>query len=482
MSAMRLRPHQLIPVFGALLLAVAGRAQPLVAERLPDPRIPSFRFPESEATLTRWVTEATRGVTAETRAGATAKIHLHGWGLWTALTADSSQFSDGQRLKIFETWLTPDDLTGSPAPVLRSIPAKFSRDHPSRRSPLKSVRQFERPTEDEADPASTADTQIDRIAGFTKFDPTAAEHIATQRLLERATLETLLLGGAQQVTPFPVTALAVKPVFQIVRARDLVARRYYALKVWSGPPDLPQPYPPSAWPGAVWIDLFAYGDGHGAIESPFAADGSARTEATTYPLTSLIHYRLSATDAAALNLAKPGTAAAAGDYAILVAMHVSGRELARWTWQTFWWTPTPDDPREPSSPAVAAARPPQLRGAARHYAMALSYTMLSPNEPYVGGDNAAPVVYVYNPYLEARFAPADLPDSLPGLDPAGRPAANNHGTQTNCLSCHIQATYHPPQLATAPRFAGARYVDLGAAEFVGTLQTDFLWALPRHAQ
>ena len=114
--------------------------------------------------------------------------------------------------------------------------------------------------------------------------------------------------------------------------------------------------------------------------------------------------------------------------------------------------------------------------------MALSYTMSSPNEPYVGGANDAPAVYVYNPYIEARFAPADLPDSLPGLDPAGRPAANNHGIQTNCLSCHIQANHNPRRLATAPRFTGARYVDLGAAEFVGTLQTDFLWALPRHAK
>lgn len=478
---MRPRTHQQIPVFGALLLAVAVHAQSLVAERLPDPQIPGFRFPENEATLTRWVTEATRGITVETRAAAIANLHLHGWGLWTALTADSAQFSEGQRLRIFETWLTPDDLTATPAPFLRPASAKPSLDRPARRSPLKPIRQFERRAEPDPDLSPSPDTPIDRIVGFTKFDPTAAAHIVTQRLLDRTTLETLLLGGAQQITPFPVTALAVKPIFQIIRTRDLVARRYYALKVWSGPPDLPQPYPPSAWPGAVWIDLFAYGDGQGAVESPFVADGSARTEATTYPLTSLLHYRLSGADATALNLAKPDTEAVAGDYAILVAMHVSSRELARWTWQTFWWTPTPDDPHEPSSSVLAAARPPQLRGAARHYAMALSYTMLSPNEPYVGGDHAAPVVYVYNPYIEARFAPVDLPDSRAGLDPAGRPATNNHGTQTNCLSCHIQATYNPRQLVTAPRFTGARYVDLGAAEFVGTLQTDFLWALPRHA-
>jgi len=162
-------------------------------------------------------------------------------------------------------------------------------------------------------------------------------------------------------------------------------------------------------------------------------------------------------------------------------MHVAGREIARWTWQTFWWTPAPDAPPAPSSPAIASQRPPQLRGAARHYAMALAYTMLSPDQPYVGGENAGAAVYAYNPWIEARFGPADLPDSQPGLDPAGRPADNNYGVQTNCMSCHARATYNPNARSTAPRFAGARYVDLIDPQYVGTLQVDFLWAIPRHA-
>ena len=480
-----MRPRTSLPVLvlGALTLTGALRAQPITPETVPDPKIPGFRFPESEATLTRWITELARGTAAETRTAAAANLTRHGWGLWTALTATTTQFSDGQPLFVFETWLTPDDLlaqAATAAPADLPVPLRLAD---RRRSPLRPISQFDRRlTDDDTVEAPTPETQIDRIAGFTKFDPTAAAHISAQRLLDLATLDTLLTGGAQQVTPFPVTALAAKPVFQIVRARDLVAGRYYALKAWSGPPATPQPDPPSQWPGAVWIDLLGGGRGAGALEAPFGDDGSARTDDTPYPLAALLPYRLSAADAAAFNAAKPGTDAAGGDYALLVAMHVAGRELARWTWQTFWWTPTPDEPGAPSSAPVAALRPPQLRGAARHYAMALAYTMLSPNEPYVGGDNTAPAVYVYNPYLEARFAPADLPDSQPGLDPAGRPAANNVGVQTNCLSCHIQANYHPLRLATAPRFTGARYIDLGAAAFVGTLQTDFLWALPRHAR
>src|SRR5678816_1263905 len=124
----------------------------------------------------------------------------------------------------------------------------------------------------------------------------------------------------------------------------------------------------------------------------------------------------------------------------------------------------------------------RLRGAPRNYAMALGYTMLSPDQPYVGGSNSTPAVYVYNPWLEARLGPGDLPDSIPGFAPNGQSAANNHGVQTNCMSCHAHATYNPNQRPTAPRLTGARYVDLGAAEFVGTLQVDFLWSIARHAR
>ncbi|MSU71893.1 MAG: hypothetical protein EXS43_06070 [Opitutus sp.] len=108
--------------------------------------------------------------------------------------------------------------------------------------------------------------------------------------------------------------------------------------------------------------------------------------------------------------------------------------------------------------------------------------MLTPDQPYVGEENVGAAVNAYNPWIEARFAPADLPDSLPGLDPKGRPASNNHGIQTNCMSCHAQANYNPNRRPTAPRFTEARYVDLGDAHFVGTLQVDFLWSIGRHAR
>jgi hypothetical protein len=163
-------------------------------------------------------------------------------------------------------------------------------------------------------------------------------------------------------------------------------------------------------------------------------------------------------------------------------MHVAGREIARWTWQTFWWSPTPSNPQLPSAEAVAALRPAQLKGAARNYAMALGYDMISPSQPNTGGENVGSGVYVYNPYLEARFGPANLPDSLAGNDPSGQPASNNTGVQCNCMSCHMRANYNPNNLATAPNYAASRYTDVNDSQFAGTLQVDLLWSLPEIAK
>lgn len=444
---------------------------------MPDPGIPGYHFPESEATLLGWIA-TTNSADVNESVAATEKINLHGWGLWTALTMETSQYFEGQRLRVFETWPTPDEISSHPE--WRNIAALSQRQR--HRAPLRRLAQFQGASHGGTPVAgSVEEGAVGRIVGFVKFDPTAADHILAQNLLNADTLDSLLQGGAQQIPVFPSTALAIKSVFQIIKASDLVGGRYYGLKTWPGPPDSLQSWAPARWPGCVWIDLFGGGSGRGAVDQQAQADGSTRTDDTTYPLSSLINYRLSASDAVALNLEKPGTDARAGDYAILVAMHISGRELARWTWQTYWWTPTPDTPLAPSSTVIASLRPVQLRGAARNYAMALAYTMLAPDQPYVGGENTGPTVYAYNPWIEARFGPIDLPDSRPGYDPLGRPASNNYGVQTNCMSCHAQATYNPNKRITAPRFTGARYVDLIDPQYVGTLQVDFLWSIPRNA-
>ncbi len=464
------------PLAAAAMVPIAQVAENrFVGEPLPDPQIAGFHFPESEATITGWITEMSRELADDATSPAFVRIHQHGWGLWTAVTMETRQIYEGQRLRVFETWTTPDELThtvdtrSAPRPVLRP------------RAALRPLEQFVgRPGVVDLHRIGVGENRGDRIAGFVKFDPTAAEHILKQELLSKPALDRLLEGGAQQIPVFPATALVVKPVFQILHANELIGGRYFFLKVWSGPPIAAQPWGPEKWSNGVWLDVRNGGRSMPDVRGLFGRN--ARTEATTYPLSSIINYRLSAADAAAFNESKPATGARAGDWAVLVAMHISTREIARWTWQTFWWTPWAANPPAPSSFAIASLRPRGLQGAARNYAMALGYTMLSPDQPYIGGENAGLAVYAYNPWIEAQFGPDELPDSVSGYDPEGRPAANNVGVQTNCMSCHARANYNPRGRTTAPRFSGSRYVDLTEADFVGTLQVDFLWSIARHAK
>ncbi len=148
---------------------------------------------------------------------------------------------------------------------------------------------------------------------------------------------------------------------------------------------------------------------------------------------------MNANDAAAENSSRATSDAAAGDFAILLGMHVTTREITRWGWQTFWWSPTPTVGTAPSSAAIVAARPPQLMGSPANYEMAIAYATEVPAQPYVGGSNAGESLYAYKPWLEAGFGPDTLLDSKPGYS-QGKVVANAFGVQTNCMSCHGGAT------------------------------------------
>jgi hypothetical protein len=112
----------------------------------------------------------------------------------------------------------------------------------------------------------------------------------------------------------------------------------------------------------------------------------------------------------------------------------------------------------------------------------MAYDMVTPGQPNVGGTNAGNAIYAFNPYLEARFGPQNLPDSQMGNDPSGQPALNDVGVECNCMSCHARANYNPSGLSTGPKYSGARYTDLNDPQFAGTLQVDLLWSLPEIAQ
>lgn len=406
---------------------------------LPELAIPGYSFPEAESTVVRW--SSIRD---------TAAIALHAWGLWTALTAETNEIFENQRLRVFETWYTPADIIASKK-RLSAFPQL--KRHPR---PLELPRQL------------VPDTLAKKtVVGFVKYDPSAAAYAAQNDVFSAAVLDSLRNSGA--AIRFPNTALTLKPVFLpgfIDDSLTLIEGRYYKLPVWPGPPDSVQAWGSEKWRECVWIDTQDPTDGPGNGDV-MSCDGSvaSRTPQTTYGLRRFIHF------------VQPDTVR------ILVAMHVATRETTRWTWQTFWWTPRPDQPNFPSSPSIAAHRPSQLQGAPRNYALCTAYSMVHPPQPSTGGSNTGNSVYCYNPWLEADFTPNVLPDSRWGMY-NGVAVNNNFGIQTNCMSCHAQARW-PAQTDTAGTlctYTGDRYIDIDGAQFEGTLKLDFAWSIQGNAQ
>jgi hypothetical protein len=445
---------------------------------LPDPHIPGYHFPEPEATIDQWV-----------QAGDAGRINLHGWGIWTALTTPTAQVQGADTLRVFETWTTPEEIAERlQQGGQKSANALQARQARPLRRRLRTPRQFFRDEQlvgqlKAAHAANNAANDSNAVFESVYYSPAAAQHTFDNKLLLKSTLNELLAAGKTEIPTFPSTAVAVKPVYEVVpgprRSRGL-----YRMKVWANiPPALstnPQAFPQREWTSCVFVDVRNRGRGNGQV---LKGCGPA-TPQTTYNLRDFVYHSLTAEEAQALyeQAKHDGTIGpnvkpyAAGDYAILVAMHITSREIQRWTWQTVWWAPNPEQVPAPSAPAVVAARPKQLRGAPRHYGMAIAYQMLTPAQPLTGGNNRGTSIYVYNPYLEAPFSPSTF-DQKAEVVTNGVVVVNNVGMRTNCMSCHGQANYNPQKLKTGLGYVGDTYVDMNAPGFKGTLKVDFLWSI-----
>jgi len=299
-----------------------------------------------------------------------------------------------------------------------------------------------------------------------------------------------LAAGQTDVPSFPTTAIALKIQTVTLSSSSLVGNGYFAFPAWPGPPDPRAAFPPgkSTWKQCVWIDTQEPGPGTGTgkVDTVWNTDGSSRTPATTYGVGSFVHFRLSAAQARSLNALRRAlpinrvvTPAATGDYVVVAGMHVTSREITRWTWQTFWWTADPDSPPLPSSTEIARDRPVHLKNAPRHYAVVPGYSMVYSDQPNTGGSNVGNSVYAFNPYLEAGFGPSVLQASQPGTF-NGKPVANNVGVQTNCVSCHAQACYQTADDTSL--YTGDQYIDLNGPQFTGKLKVDFLWTINDFAE
>ena len=443
-------------------LAVTSSSVPFKPVPFPNTQISGFNFPEAEATLDQWIAKNNM-----------ANISLHGWGIWTGLTMNSGEQYNNQPLRVFETWFDISEVAAATQAKQNNALQDIMQLQRSQ-GKLKGLRQFEHAARQRVkalnQPIPSEDSA--RIVGFVKYDPTAAGFAIDNKLLLNSVLSGMLSQGMTDIPDFPNKSLALKPVFKIITKSSLV-NGLFQMKAWTGPPPTPIAYGEEKWPGCVYIDPNNQGKGNGSVDT--GCKGA--TPSTTYNLSDFVYFAIDQQTAVDLKTVKGMEAVQAGDIAVLVAMHVTSREIKRWTWQTFWWAPNPDAPPAPSSKQTASYRPAQLQGAPRHYAMAIGYTFINPDQPFTGGNNKGTSIYAFNPYLEAGFDPSVF-YQVAQVITNGKTVVNDVGVRTNCMSCHALANFAPSSVATAPGYMADTYIDMNGTRFKGTLKVDFLWSIP----
>lgn len=374
-------------------------------------------------------------------------------------------------MRVFETWQTPQDvLNRTENKGVQFVAGKsFKR--------LQRPKQFIHKSKIKGLLMSTPVIPDTNIFVSVTWSPSAAEHALTNKLLLVSTLNKLIKDGYKEIPNFPYPAITTKPVYKII-SKNLLKNGLYAFPVWPGPPSTPQAFDEQIWNACVYVSLTNKGKGNGKID--YGCKGP--TPETTYNLSDFIYNTVTKQDSAYLTNELGLSNVNTGDYIILVAMHVGTREMKRWTWQTFWWEADPNKPFSPSSNAIAKAKPAQLKGAPRHYSMAVAYQMLQPAQPLTGGVNKGTPLFAYNPYLEAGFDPYVFQIFRPITTPTGI-LKTEYGIQTNCMTCHMLSQFNPannyisnPGLAQTP-YAADAYLDLDDPVFNGVLKMDFAWSI-----
>lgn len=429
-------------VAALLLTAGAAAAQPIPAEPIP----PGYNFPTARATVNGWV--ATNNFTA---------IRGHAWDLWAGMTVDSRSTYNGQRLPIWETWYSTQEVFGL-FPITAAVRTKPSR-------PFIAPAQFSHIA------AAALSEAAKQVLSFNKYNIWTAFWDVTPHnspsgppgVLYHYTKKSSLTAlnatwGAtslinRKILDFPNQSIELKPVFFLVKASALLT----PVPFWqgAGPSHSSNQQHPS--PGTWYTCVLIAPGGAGGLrvatpQEIQAAYKNNKLSCQTYlyaPLDMIYSFRMDADEAKAWNdeQGEPGMVAEPNDYAVLVAMHVNTKEIVNWTWQTFWWQGGLNPPNR--FPGSTANMPGSVKGPWRNYAMCPAYSQTTTP----GGT----VLVCFNPYLETS---SGIPDGL----------------NSNCMTCHGTAripqsgvNFYPPNYKQPVKFGDPAY-------FSGNTKTDFSWA------
>jgi hypothetical protein len=396
--------------FAVVTLAIVAIGKPVFAQGLAPEPLPLP--PTPTAVVNGWIA-----------AGNEAAMRDHAWALWAAANSPSKSLP----WPIWETWYTDTEVNkGSPAagPAMLSaarvagrpenvfhVPRQFAHARAVQRrflSPLAAV------------VASTGE----QVVGFNKFDPSYAGHVWSNQFQNTNNLWTIQNGwpsgtpvANRHIPPFPATAIGLKPVFEIARGptnnSGITVLNYWLGDLTTGPQNSNNPQSPTS---DTWKQCVVVRTGNTPVPAGLTCPNGGAPSGT---VTQNDFYSFQLQDGEVQNIcgSQPSCPVKVGDYAILVAMHFTTRENDNWTWQTFWWNY--------NQPFPYGAPPSTIPAPYNHYAMCTAYSMTfnPPND--ANGNNTL----CYNPYLEP---------------------AQQDGIHSNCMSCHLVASYGSNQNAGYP--------------------------------
>jgi hypothetical protein len=395
------------------------------------------------------------------------KMRAHAWDIWESINTTAPN-----GLPIWENWFTGYELFDAPNPLeLRDA-----------------VRDFENPNQfiHAAVKTKIPLSLAGRPTSFNRFSPSLAQFIYNKKYYSAAVLDSINNSFIKNNTPvvnreittskdsIDVHSFALKPVFQFIYGDRPTVVPYWAGISVQSVTNLTNPSP-DTWKQCVIVDPT------GKLKPGTTAVMSCNGEIPrAWPVVSIQDfYSIKITKAQADSFsqfavtsgddvgknAKTDSGSVAGmvkegNYALLVAMHVTGKEIVNWTWQTFWWSP------DTKNPVFGADRPSSITTPWNNYNMRTAYYMVSPANQANGGE---PNIQ-FNPYLETN-----LLGKVSGA-PASKDSISWYGVFSNCMSCHRAAAWNSPT-----------YIPNGYVNAADTLlfknytKTDFLWSIPSRA-
>ena len=376
-------------------------------------------FPVPAARIQAWI--AANNVEA---------MRQHAWDLWKGINAITPE---SQGYPVWETWYSGpeigDQSKGTCAPS--SLTELLSGPERSAGQP---THDFQIPEQFHHGPfarrrlaaTSTAEntgavTVLEEVT--VKFDADYAQFVLNNHYCDATTLWKLQESWGTQplvnrhIKEFPRTAIGLKPTYEFVNGPNhnngITLVNYWKGDLTTGPENSTNyEFPtPDTWAQCVVVNTGSGGVPPG-LHCAITNDSGTVSPSGVVGIDQFYHFPITAAQATAVcqqNQVPEGQCPLqAGDYAILVGMHMSTKEDKEWTWQTFWWNYGSTFPYGPPPAGIPAPF--------NHYAMAAGYSMTVQKHPN------GPNTLAYNPYLETGLGPSV------------------HGTNSTCMSCHTVAS------------------------------------------